>query len=300
MKNILKLILFVFLAAIVPVSCQKDEPDVPVFPDRPDNPDEPVVPSLEPAACSNNVVAHRCGGKEAGAPENSIQALKYTMKLGCLAAECDIYWTKDNNVIVHHGSDGLVNGIHPSQYTLAEIRAKGKLSNGEDIPTLEDFLKVLCVKGNCTKLWIETKNITNKDLTSAEQETAIINGFSRAVEIIKEMKAEKFVEFNGTGRSAVFKKIYPAAKSAGFTMSYPTTETASSMKSNNRNWANYDVSSLDASQIDAVVADYKANGITLSMYCIDSGPLQSAVKPHKGSVKALMTNYPKALIDYLK
>lgn len=279
------------------VSCGKD-PDDPVFPDNPDKPK--TEKSLEPEECDNNVVAHRCGAKELGVPDNSIAALKYAMSLHCYAVECDMYLTRDNRIIIHHGSAGKVNGMFPSEHTLDEIRAAGRLSNGEDIPTLEDFLDVVCVKGNCTRLWIETKNITNEEMTDAAQESAIVGGVSTAIRIILEKEAEKFVEFNGTGRTSVFKQTYPYARSKGFNMSMATSSSASTMKSNGWHWSNYDVSSKTAAEISSIVADYKKNSVWLSLYNIDSDDLRKAVKPHVSDVKGLMTNYPRALLEALK
>ena len=288
-------ILWTGLLAAVLFACEKPEPEIPIF-SQPDKPSEAEI-SYEPAECSNRVVAHRCGAKEGGAPDNSLAALAYAMKLGCFAAEIDIYYTMDNNVIVHHGSSGKVNGMFPSRHTLQEIRSAGRLANGEEIPTLEDFLDAVCVKGNCTRLWIETKNITNEELSVSEQETAIINGVRRAMEIIAEKKAEKFVEFNGTGRAAVFKMIYPMAKAKGFTMSTATTASASSMKSSGGAWSNYDVSAKSAAEISNIVADYQKYSVALSLYNIDTDALREACKPHKDKVKGLMTNYPKALMS---
>ncbi|MBQ6556903.1 MAG: hypothetical protein IJP93_09855 [Bacteroidales bacterium] len=294
MKKLLKILLTVSFTALL-FSCKETDPEEPVFPTPPPSPETEV--SYEPAACSNRVVAHRCGAKEGGAPDNSLAALGYAMKLGCYAAEIDIYYTLDNQVIVHHGSSGKVNGMLPSQHTLEELRAAGRLANGEDIPTLEDFLDAVCVKGNCTRLWIETKNITNEELSAAEQETAIINGVRRSLEIIAAKKAEKFVEFNGTGRTAVFKQIYPMVKAKGYTMSMATGASAASMKSSGWEWSNYDVSAKSAGEIADIVADYQKYSVALSLYNIDSDALRKACEPHKDKVKGLMTNYPKAMLN---
>ena len=294
MKKLSK-ILWTGLLAALTFACEKPEPEIPIF-TNPDKPSEAEV-SYEPAECSNRVVAHRCGSKEGGAPDNSLAALAYAMKLDCYAAEIDIYYTLDNNVIVHHGSSGKVNGMFPSQHTLQELRNAGRLANGEDIPTLEDFLDAVCVKGNCTRLWIETKNITNDEMSASDQETAIVNGVRRALEIIAEKKAEKFVEFNGTGRTAVFKMIYPMVKAKGFNMSMATSASAASMKSSGWEWSNYDVSSKTAGEISNIVADYQKYSVSLSLYNIDTDALRSACAPHKEKVKGLMTNYPKALMS---
>ena len=94
-----------------------------------------------PEKVNNKVVAHRGGSAEAGTakyPDNSIASLSYAISLGCYASECDIYWTADNNVVVAHAANGCyVNNLKPWEHTLDELRAAGKLSNGELLPTLE-------------------------------------------------------------------------------------------------------------------------------------------------------------------
>ena len=138
---------------------------------------------IKPAVCHTKVVAHRGGSAEAGTiqyPDNSIAALKYAMGLQCYASECDIYITADNNVVVAH-ADGefKINGCIPWESTLEEIRAKGKLSNGEDIPCLSDFLKVVVNPENCTKLWLDIKATTSVDtkfaIAAARRACEIIN-----------------------------------------------------------------------------------------------------------------------------
>ena len=281
----------------------KEEPELPDFNRGGGNGGSDPVESVYPAPCDNIVVAHRCGAKEArelssGYPDNSIKALTYAQGLGCYAVEIDIYWTKDNNVIVHHGSSGMVNGLHPSKCTLAEIRAAGKLSNGEVIPTLEDFLIQTVGASNCTRLWIETKNITNTDLTDEEQETAIYNAFKRATEIIAEKHGEHFVEFNGAGRTTVFSKMYPIAKAAGYGMSLPMTLPGTTMQKYGWGWANVDVSTagLKTSLID----DYLSRNIEVSLYNLDTEDQIKTWSVYKDQVKGLMTNYPSQLLKALK
>ena len=124
-------------------SCQKEEwPAQPNWDEIP-NPEEITDDGLrKPEKSTNNVVAHRGGSAECGLPDNSIASLKYAMTQGCYASESDIYWTKDNNVVVAHADGNCkINGLHPWEATLAEIRAAGTLSNGEQVPCLEDFIE---------------------------------------------------------------------------------------------------------------------------------------------------------------
>ena len=158
----LKKIFSLTAAALLLFACTDDE-----WPAQPDwsqipNPDEEVDDGLlKPAACTNNIVAHRGGATECKAPDNSLASLRYAIGQGCYGSECDIYWTKDDNVVVAH-ADGKcqINGMHPWEHTLAELRAGGGLSNGEQLPSLEDFLGEVMKEGCPTRLWLDIKNIT--------------------------------------------------------------------------------------------------------------------------------------------
>lgn len=102
---------------------------------------ESSVTATEPAPCTNKIVAHRGGSTECGMPDNSKASLRYAMSLKLYGSECDIYWTKDNNVVIAHASDAYyINGLRPYEHTLTELRKRGKLKNGEELPTLEEFL----------------------------------------------------------------------------------------------------------------------------------------------------------------
>ena len=127
-----------------------------------------------PEKVNNKVVAHRGGSAEAGTakyPDNSIASLSYAISLGCYASECDIYWTADNNVVVAHAANGCyVNNLKPWEHTLDELRAAGKLSNGELLPTLEEFIDVALHAGT-TRLWLDVKRIEVGGATSNTAES---------------------------------------------------------------------------------------------------------------------------------
>ena len=183
--------------AVAFAGCTKDE-----WPDQPDwsripDPSIPVDDGfMKPAACSNTIVAHRGGASECGAPDNSMAALEYAMSLGCYGMECDIYWTKDDDIIVAHADgDCKVNNLQPWTATVAELRAAGRLSNGEELPTLEEFIRRVMVEGNCTRLVLDVKRV---DKPYAQPEY-VVNAARRACEIVTEMKAKHFVELICTG-----------------------------------------------------------------------------------------------------
>ena len=152
------------LLSLIPVGCGKNlniDPPTPVpGGGGGDTPTPDSERPTEPTICTNKVVAHRGGSAECGQPDNSRASLKYAMSLKCYASECDIYWTKDNDVIIAHAKDKFfINGLRPWEHTVLEIRRAGKLTNGEEIPTLTDFLDIVQVKDNCTKLCLDIKNL---------------------------------------------------------------------------------------------------------------------------------------------
>lgn len=237
----LKKIFSLTAAALLLFACTDDE-----WPAQPDwsqipNPDEEVDDGLlKPAACTNNIVAHRGGATECKAPDNSLASLRYAIGQGCYGSECDIYWTKDDNVVVAH-ADGQcrINGMHPWEHTLAELRAGGGLSNGEQLPSLEDFLGEVMKEGCPTRLWLDIKNIT---YPSTLTEYAI-NAARRSCEIATEMGAKHFVEFICTGNTTVMKSAFAYAGAAGIPIGWMSNRPAGEYVGLGYSWANLSAAS---------------------------------------------------------
>lgn len=102
----------------------------------------------------HGVVAHRCGiYNDPALPENSVAALKKAMELKVYAAEIDVHLTADNIPIVFH--DHEYQGVKVEESTYEELKFI-KLSNGEQIPTLDVFIKEM-LKDERIKLWIDLK-----------------------------------------------------------------------------------------------------------------------------------------------
>jgi glycerophosphoryl diester phosphodiesterase len=86
---------------------------------------------------SPKIIAHRGAWKKSGLPQNSIAALKKSEESGCDGCELDVHLTADGVVVVNHDHDFHGTPIEESTYPeLCSI----KHSNGETIPTLEEFL----------------------------------------------------------------------------------------------------------------------------------------------------------------
>lgn len=292
--------------ALALVSCTDDE-----WPAQPDwsqipNPDAVEDGLLKPAACTNNIVAHRGGAAECNAPDNSLASLRYAIEQGCYASECDIYWTKDDNVVVAH-ADGKcqINGMYPWEHTLAELRAAGKLSNGEQLPSLEDFIKEVKKETCCTRLWLDVKNITYP-ATLTEHAIAATR---RSCEIATEMGAKHFVEFICTGNATVMKSSFTYARAAGIPIGWMNNRSAGEYATLGYDWANLAAPHMCAEaggKGARTIEEFEKEGIVLSIYNIDrqagDGNAVYASEAidyycqNAKRFKALCTNYPKWLI----
>ena len=104
-------------------------------------------------ASDNQVIAHRGAWKAGGLPQNSIAALKEAIVMKCYGSEMDVHMTADSAIVVNHDTD--YHGMNIQKTTLAELR-KFKLPNGETLPLLSDFLKVIS-RQKATKLILEIK-----------------------------------------------------------------------------------------------------------------------------------------------
>jgi glycerophosphoryl diester phosphodiesterase len=94
--------------------------------------------------------AHR--GLSGLAPENTLTAFKWAVAIGANSTECDVYRTADGVLVLSHDRNTKrTTGIDAdiTKMTFEEVRKfdagswKGKQFAGEQIPTLEEYLKVL-------------------------------------------------------------------------------------------------------------------------------------------------------------
>ncbi len=252
-----------------------------------------------PEAATNNVCAHRGGSAEAGkshVPDNSIASLLYAINLKCFASECDIYCTKDNRVIVAH-ADGncMVNGMHPWEYTLAEIRAGGKLSNGEEIPTLEEYIDCLLKNTKCTKLWLDIKNITVPSTLTQYPSKAC----ELACKIITEKKANDVVEFICTGNATVMQNSFIYCNKAKISIAWMANKSVSDYIANGYNWANLSYEYVTEGGGNRKIDDYLKSGLEFSVYTVDDPNMMNLFIGYGDKLKAISTNYPKRLLDKL-
>ena len=107
------------------------------------------------------IIAHRGAWKEFTLPENSIASLQKAIELKCYGSEFDVRRTKDGILVVNHDPVYFGDTIELCNY--ADLNKK-KLSNGENLPTLENYLSIGTKSNPSTLMICEIKEA----LTGAE------------------------------------------------------------------------------------------------------------------------------------
>lgn len=137
--------------------------------------------SISPVKFADNpVIAHRGAWKKNKLPENSIAALKEAIRLGCTGSEFDIWMTADDSIVINH--DPHYNKLTIEKTNYADLLAF-KLSNGEKIPTLREYLLAGLENNQQTMLVLEIKPST----ISVDRGRLVA---SRIVQLVKDLKAE--------------------------------------------------------------------------------------------------------------
>lgn len=131
----------------------------------------------------NPVVAHRGAWKKNNLPENSIASLKHAIALGCTGSEFDVRMSMDDSLVINHDPDYNRLVIEKSSYSrLAEY----KLSNGEKIPTLREYLRAGLENNRQTMLVLEIK----PSGTGKERAEFIAE---KIVQLVHEMNAQPMI-----------------------------------------------------------------------------------------------------------
>lgn len=248
------------------------------------------------------VVAHRGGSAECKLPDSSVASLKYAISQNCYASETDIVLTGDKDILIcHPDGNGLVNGLDPATHTVAEIRAAGNLSNGEPIPTLTDFLKIVMDKKlnpNGMKLWLDVKRFADAERS--------INACLRASVIISGANAQSYCEFLiPTGEDifmAVRDRVINDYKINIAWMTCTNPAKYADPKDYGKVWAQLAYRKIlgDNPESKYRPLDYFNAGLPLSIYGPDDDKTMADVIQYYPKLKAIFTNYPAKLISKLR
>ncbi len=103
---------------------------------------------------ANNVVAHRGAWKQNNLPQNSIASLKHAIELNCTGSEFDVWMTADDSLVINHDPEYNHLAIEKSTY---QDLMSFRLSNGEKLPTLREYIHAGLQKNTSTRLVCEIK-----------------------------------------------------------------------------------------------------------------------------------------------
>ncbi len=145
------------------------------------------------------IIAHRGFWKTDGSAQNSLTALKKANEIKAYGSELDIWLSSDGIPVVFHDGSLTLNGEKLIiQDTPASVLTQFKLSNGENLPTFEEYLDTF---ENChdTKLIIEFKSHKTK-----YQEDELTE---KVLKMIRDRKLQNRVEYISFSLNFVVKTI---------------------------------------------------------------------------------------------
>jgi len=157
-------------------------------------------------ASAQQIISHRGFWKTEGSAQNSIAALMKADSIRVFGSEVDIWLSSDGVPVVNHDADVTLNGekLIVQDTPLATLR-QVKLTNGETLPTAEEYLDAF-LKCSHTKLIIEFKTHRAKE---REDELA-----KQVIDMVREKGLRDRVEYISFGINFVqqVKKLDPEAK----------------------------------------------------------------------------------------
>lgn len=134
------------------------------------------------AMAQTQVIAHRGFWKTNGSAQNSIAALLKADSIGCYGSEFDVWLTADDKLVVNHDP---IFKLKSMERSTAATLSSLKLDNGENLPTLEQYLQA--AQKTKTRLILELK-VHSKP----ERETKAIE---KIVDMVKKFGLENRMEY---------------------------------------------------------------------------------------------------------
>ena len=232
----------------------------------------------------NIVIAHRGAWKTKNLPENSIASLKNAIALKCAGSEFDVRMTADDSLVIHH--DPMYNNLVIEKTNYADLM-KFKLSNGEKLPTLSEYLEAGIQKGSHTKLICEIKpSGISKDIGKQVAE--------KVVKLVHEYKAENLVTYISFDYDILLKIIAlnPSAK----TQYLDGTKSPEILKQDGITGMDYHLSVFK--QHPEWIASAKKNNIRLNAWTVNDPEDMDWLIANEFNF--ITTNEPELLFDRIK
>ena len=130
----------------------------------------------------NNIVAHRGAWKDGHCPQNSLTSLYKAIEMKCKGSEFDVWLTKDDSLVVVHDPKYANRFVEKTTYATL---AAAKLSNGETLPTLRQYL-IAASGQNQTKLFLEIKS-------SASDQKTLDDVTNRILDLVEQLQMQDHV-----------------------------------------------------------------------------------------------------------
>lgn len=233
---------------------------------------------------NNPVVAHRGAWKVHDFPENSIASLKEAIRLGCAGSEFDIRMTSDDSLIINH--DPNFNKLPVEKTTYAELK-KFKLSNGEKLPTLREYILAGLENNKQTQLVCEIKPT---DLGKERAEKII----KKVLATIKEIKAERLVTYISFDyyMLQVIHLLNPKAT----TQYLNGDKSPETIKADSLTGLDYHFAAFNKNK--DWIANAKKLGLTLNVWTVNDTQLMGFFLENKFNF--ITTNEPEVLLELFK
>jgi beta-glucanase (GH16 family)/glycerophosphoryl diester phosphodiesterase len=232
----------------------------------------------------NNIVAHRGAFKKNNLPENSIASLKQAIELKCNGSEFDVRMTADDSLIINH--DPQYNKL-PVEKTNYKDLIIFKLSNGEKLPTLREYILAGIENNITTRLVCEIKpSEINKERGQIIAE--------KVIKLVQELKAGKVVQYISFDYE-ILKKIIQIAP--GSTTQYlEGNKSPDQVKAEGISGVDYHISVF--MNHPEWIESAKKNSITLNAWTVNKAEEMDWLLVN--GFDFITTNEPELLFDRIK
>ncbi|HEX6892916.1 MAG TPA: glycerophosphodiester phosphodiesterase family protein [Chryseolinea sp.] len=231
----------------------------------------------------NKVIAHRGAWKNTGVPENSIAALKHAIMMGCEGSEFDVHMSADSLPFVNH--DNSIQGVSIAKTSASQLLTI-KLTNGETLPTLENYLRA-GMEQTKTKLILEIK----PSELGKESSIALTR---KVVALVEKLKAQAWVDYISFDYEACKEvmKLAPYAKVAYLR----GDKTPAELAADRFFGLDYNFSVLQKNP--GWIQDAKSKKLTINVWTVNDKPaLEEFLKQ---GVDFITTNEPELLLSMVK
>ncbi|PIF33944.1 glycerophosphoryl diester phosphodiesterase [Flavobacterium sp. 9] len=238
------------------------------------------------SSCSvskNAVVAHRGAWKKNNLPENSIASLRHAIDLKLAGSEFDVWRTADDSLVINH--DAHCNKLLIEDTNYADL-IKFKLSNGEKLPTLYEYIKEGKRNNKRTLLVCEVKP---SEISKERGKVTAV----KTVEIIKKLKADKitcYISFD----YEILKQIQQLDPKAGLQY-LEGNKSPAEVKKDNISGIDYHYSVFQ--KHPEWITEAKDNKITLNVWTVNDAEVMDWIIGNKFDY--ITTNEPELLKERL-